>query len=176
MAPNADGRITDRFDDYATTCNLIVVDDGRVVGGARCTQRDTLGMPPEEFYDFNGLGVAPSSRMGSASQFCLLQAYRNSRAAIYVMGMAHYWFKTQGLSHIICAINPEIQPLMTKVGYQALAPEQYDAAKGLAFVPMCLDMRDLCSSQYRFVKRQQGDVFYVSGATERLEVGYRKAA
>ena len=76
----------------------------------------------------------------------------------------------------MCAVNPDIQHLLMKVGYKALAPVQYDEEKELAFVPMCLDLKDLCSSLHRFVKQQQGDVFQVPMPSRLAEMRYRKAA
>ena len=176
MAPTADGKIQDRFDDYATTVNIIAVDNGQVIGGVRFTQANPLGMPPDEFFNSKSLALGASAQLGSGGQFCLLRTYRGSRLAIYLLGMAHHWSRSQGLSHILCAVNPEIQHLLGKIGYRTVGAEQYDAEKALAFVPMCLDLRDLCSSQHRFVKQQRGEVFHVPMPRHETRHHFRKAA
>lgn len=161
MAAQPDGRIYDRFDAYPTTVNIIAVDDGRVVGGARFCTPSTAGTPTNDFFDFAAY-LPEHAKGGSGSMLCVERAYRRiPELAFSIMGMGFRWAREQGLSCIIGAANPDVQKFLLRLGFQPLAHAAYDEHKRLQFIPVILPMDNLSTKMLAFLKHQQYDQCWI---------------
>jgi N-acyl-L-homoserine lactone synthetase len=168
MAAQPDGRVYDRFDAYPTTVNIIAVDDGRVVGGARFCAPSTAGAPPDDFFDFAAY-LPDQARGGSGSMLCVERAYRRiPELAFSIMGMGFRWAREQGLSFIVGAANPDAQKFLVRLGFQPLAQARYDEHKRLLFIPVMLSMGNLSTKILAFLERQRYDQCWISA-------GYKSA-
>src|SRR3954468_20459637 len=61
-----EGRLSDRFDAFPTTRNLIVIVSGRIVGGVRLTDAQEVGNPGETLFPFEE-HVPEAARVGAGS-------------------------------------------------------------------------------------------------------------
>jgi N-acyl-L-homoserine lactone synthetase len=161
MAAQPDGRVYDRFDAYPTTVNVIAVDDGRVVGGARFCVASTAGTPTDAFFDVAAY-LPEHRKSGSGSMLCVERAYRRiPELAFSIMGMGFRWAREQGLSYIIGAANPDAQKFLARLGFQPLAQARYDQHKRLLFIPVLLSMDNLSTKILAFLERQRSDQCWV---------------
>jgi N-acyl-L-homoserine lactone synthetase len=162
MAAQPNGRVYDRFDAYPTTVNIIAVDDGRVVGGARFCVASTAGTPTDDVFDFAAY-LPEHARGGSGSMLCIERAYRRiPELAFSIMGMGFRWAREQGLSCIIGAANPDVQKFLYRLGFQPLAQARYDEHKRLQFIPVILSMANLSNKMLTFLEHQQYDQCWVT--------------
>ncbi|MDQ2996703.1 MAG: GNAT family N-acetyltransferase [Chloroflexota bacterium] len=162
MAAQPNGRVYDRFDAYPTTVNIIAVDDGRVIGGARFCAPSTAGAPPDDFFDF--AAYLPKHAIGaSGSMLCIERTYRKiPELAFSIMGMGFRWVHEQGLSFIIGAANPDAQKFLLRLGFHPVAQTRYDEHKQLLFIPVILSMDNLSTKILAFLERQRCDQCWVS--------------
>jgi N-acyl-L-homoserine lactone synthetase len=151
-----DGRLCDRFDAYPTNRNLIAEHEGRIVGGLRFTEHSAAGTPPDEFFDFGPFLDGGTIRYGSASKLFLERAYRGSKVAFTLYGVAYAWCLGRGWTHVIGTANPETVPALVRSGYRPLTAEQFHAQQGLPFVPVLLDISQLDPRLRRFAATHRG--------------------
>jgi N-acyl-L-homoserine lactone synthetase len=138
-----DGRLYDRFDAYASTNNIIALDQGRVIGGIRLTRWTEAGLPAEEFFDVTP-HIPALRQVCCASMLCIEAGYRgrNNLAPILVGTMCGR-AAALGLSHVVSAINPAIERFLSQIGFQRLGTAKRDPKTQLPFIPMRLALADL---------------------------------
>ena len=122
IAPRDNGRLIDRFDTFPTTTNLAVLYEGRVVGGMRLTLDSEIGIPEDDYYDFRSHLPRNSHVMGCGKN-CVTKEFRNPKIARGLILMGLYFAVSNGVSHIVAAITPDIAKLLKRVGFQALDDE-----------------------------------------------------
>lgn len=159
MPPRPDRRLVDAYDALPTTVNAFARVDGRIIGSLRFTRAGRDGMPASAFFDFTPHLPADIARVGCCSQSCIQRAYRGRTITFYLFALGYNWCVKQGLTHVICVINPTIRAFVNRQGYRALGPQQHHAGKQLDFVPMILKLSDLGDRFHQFFAAQDGDTF-----------------
>lgn len=149
-----DGRITDRFDAFPHTANIVAVVEGRVVGGVRFVEASPLGTPADRYFDFSPF-LPPGARVGSGGMLCLEPDLRKTaRLLSALVGMGYHWALARGLTHLVAPFSPEVAPVFLATGAQAVAPEFVHAESGLPVVPVMLDLAGLGERFLAFAQRQ----------------------
>jgi hypothetical protein len=157
MAPTHDGRITDRFDAYPTTGNVIAVVGDRVVGGVRFVPVTVAGTPADEYFDFSPY-LPVDARPVSAGMLVIAREYRRlGRMIPALAGMGSHWVLSQGYTHIQVPANPERGDLFARSGMRAVAPEFFHEKKKLRVLPMIQDLQDSNDGFIQFARRQRID-------------------
>jgi len=142
LYPTDNGMVIDRFDAFPTTTNLVVLYEGRVVGGMRITLDSEMGIPQDDYYDFRR-HIPRNSHVMGCGQKCVTKELRSPKIARGLILMAMYFAVSHGVSHIVAVINPDIAKLLKRVGFQALDGEIIVPHIRIPVIPVLLDMRDL---------------------------------
>lgn len=173
MTPHADLRIADRFDAFPTTVNIAALVDGRVVGSIRYVEPSVAGTPADEFFDFTPYLPPEGARVGSASMLCVARDYRHvPRLKMAMIGMAHYWAISKGITHLLGPGNPEAESFLRRVmGYRPVAPRFYHEGKQLHTLPMIVCLDDLDDAFLTFLHRQNIEHFLHSFEREFYTAG-----
>lgn len=157
VPPTHDGRITDRFDAYPTTGNVIAVVGDHVVGGVRFVPVTAAGTPADEYFDFSPY-LPEGARPVSAGMLVISREYRRlGRMIPALAGMGSHWVLSQGYTHIQVPANPERGDLFARSGMRAVAPEFFHEGKKLRVLPMVQDVEDRNDAFLRFARRQKID-------------------
>jgi len=170
--PQPDGRITDRFDAYPTTANLIAIADGRVVGTVRVAEHSDAGNPTDEFFDPWPHLPPGLTGLCSGSMLCVERAYRDTPRLVFsLLGMAYFWGISRGMTHMLGAINPDVEAFFARAGARRLAPPAYHPERGLPAIPMVIELDKLGGAFPSFVRQQQTTHFLDSFEREFLQPG-----
>jgi N-acyl-L-homoserine lactone synthetase len=155
MAPTHDGRITDRFDAFPTTANIIALVEGEVIGGVRYMRRCEVGSSVEEFFDPTSF-APPGARLAVGSLLVLDPRFRGvPRITFNMAAMGFYWGKSEGLTHIIGVVNPDREEGFLKSGFQRLGPTIASRRiQKVAVQPMIADINALGDRFMAFLVRQ----------------------
>lgn len=157
MAATHDGRITDRFDAYPTTGNVIAVVGDQVVGGVRFVPVTVAGTPADEYFDFSPY-LPIDARPVAAGMLVISRDYRRlGRMIPALAGMGSHWVLSQGYTHIQVAANPERGDLFSRSGMTAVAPEFFHETKNLRVLPMIQTLADRNDGFMQFARRQKID-------------------
>lgn len=150
-----DGRLLDRFDAFATTANIVAVNNGRVVGGVRIVEPSVVGAPADEFFDFRPyLPSDGSARVGSGSMLVMDPEYRKvPRVTFAMLGMMYYWALTKGLTHITGVAAPEAEQLFLGSGYKCVTERFLHEKSGLWAMPVMLQIDKLNDRFAAFVDK-----------------------
>jgi N-acyl-L-homoserine lactone synthetase len=155
--PQPDGRMSDRFDAYPTTSNVIAIADGEVVGTLRGAQRTSAGTPADEWFDFRPHLPAGSSDI-AAGMLAVSRPYRDvPQLVIGMLGVAMYWAIDQDITHVVAPCYPLREKLFSYVGFKAVGPEFIHEHHQLAAVPMVLDLAEVDDFFLAFLRRQRID-------------------
>ena len=165
MPAQADRRLSDRFDAYPTTANVIAVVEDRIVGAVRMIERTAAGTSADEYFDFRPF-LPPAARDVTGGMLVLERAHRSTPRLVFAMlGMGYYWAIGRGATHVIAPANPERRESLLRTGWRIVADEFRDEHKGLPTLPMILDLDELDDRALAFLRRQRIDHWLQS--TER---------
>jgi N-acyl-L-homoserine lactone synthetase len=155
LRPRPDGRIADRFDAYPTTANLVALVADRLVGALRVVEHSEAGMPTDEFYDFRTHLSAGFARVCSGSMFCVERARRDTPRLVFgLLGMAYHWARYHGMTHMLGAVNPDIESFFIRAGGRRIAKPVRNEELGLGAVPMLFGLNELPGGYPAFLERQ----------------------
>jgi GNAT superfamily N-acetyltransferase len=143
LPATADRRISDRFDAYPTTRNVLAEHDCHVVGGARFTLSSAVGTPPDEFFDFSPFLAERGTVYAAGSMLFLEPGYRGTKITSHMLALGYAWAAAAGATQIIGVVNDKIVGSFVNSGFRQLSGPLVDLRKGLPFVPVLLDLRDL---------------------------------
>ncbi len=149
-----DKRVIDRFDAFPSNHNLVVICDDHVIGSLRFTFDSDMGVPADEYFDFRS-HLPEGATVAGCGMYCVTKPYRNAKMALSLILMASYLGISQGVSHVIAPVNPQIARMLKRVGFQALGDEMTDAHLGLRIVPMMLDVKNLTDFFFTFAQNNK---------------------
>jgi GNAT superfamily N-acetyltransferase len=134
--PTHDGRIYDRFDTYPdTTVHLLADVDGCIVGGVRyCLHDPLIGLPVDEFFDFSP-HLRPGDRAACGGMMFVARAAAGHGIATELIRRGETCAADWAASVVLGTVNPRIERLFGRLGYQPVANPNRDA-NGLPFVPV----------------------------------------
>jgi len=154
LSPTKDKRLVDKFDALPTTKNLIVLVDDRVVGSFRMTLDSEVGLPADEYYDFR-THLPEDGYLMHGGMFCVTREYRSPRVTTDLLLMASYFGKSNGVTHVVAPINPQIARLLQRVGFKSVGDEFKEPSTGAMMLPLTLDVAKLSDFFLKFVKKNQ---------------------
>ncbi len=149
-----DKRLIDRFDAIPTSKNLIVMIENEVIGSFRMTLDSEIGLPADEYYNFRK-HLQKDTYIMHTGMFCVKKEYRNPRITMDLMLMASYFGKSNGVTHVVAPINPQIGKLLQRIGFVAVGEEFIDSSTGAIMLPLILDVEELNDFFMNFVKKNQ---------------------
>ncbi len=156
MARRDDGRIYDRFDALPTAVNIIAVVDGQVVGTVRFMEGSLAGTSADTFFNFAPhLDGDHGRRIGASSQLAVAREYRKSGLSFSLLAMGCYWALGRGVTTLKSAANPDVLPMLLRMGWEPVAPEFFHEGYGLRCVPMVLELAKLNDKFLEFISRQE---------------------
>lgn len=160
MPPSCNGRLSDCFDSYPTTGNIVALIDGRVVGGLRFVEPSAAGTPADTFFDFRPYLPQGARRVGSGSMLLVDPDYRSVPHLTHAMlGMGHYWAISRGLTHITGISAPLAEKLFMGCGYRPVVERFFHQPTQLYAMPVILDVRELNARLRSFVDEQSNHSF-----------------
>jgi N-acyl-L-homoserine lactone synthetase len=149
-----EGRLSDRFDAYPTTANVIAVVEGQVVGAIRFMEASAAGTSADEFFDFRP-HLPPGARIASSSMLVVARAYRKVPRLVFALnGMGYSWAAARGVTHLLAPANPQRRAAFEAVGHKVVAPEFFHRRKQLPVLPMILEVDAMGDRFLAFVRRQ----------------------
>ena len=149
-----DKRLIDRFDAIPTSKNLIVMIDDEVIGSFRMTLDSEIGLPADEYYDFRE-HLPKDAYIMHTGMFCVTKEHRSPRVSTDLMLMASYFAKSNGVTHVVAPINPQIGRLLKRIGFVAVGEEFIEPSIGNPMLPLVLDVDELNDFFMNFVKKNQ---------------------
>lgn len=157
MPAQPDGRLSDRFDAYPTTANVIALVEDRIVGAVRMIERTPAGTSADEYFDFRPF-LPPTARDVTGGMLVLERAHRATPRLVFaLMGMGYYWAIGRGATHVIAPANPERRETLLRTGWRIVGDEFLDEHKALPTLPMILDLDELDDRALAFLRRQHID-------------------
>ena len=155
MAATADGRVYDRFDAFPSTTNFVAYEGEEMVGGVRAMQDTGAGTHADDYYDFRP-HLPPSAIVGSGSQLWVDEKYRGHRHIVpTLMNLSFYYLASQGVSHMVATVNPEVEKSFYRCGYQPVGPVMTQPHSGLPFRPLILEISQIAPPIRAFIESQQ---------------------
>lgn len=154
LSPTKDKRLIDRFDAFPNSKNLAVMVEDKVVGAFRMTLDSELGVPADEYYDFRKHLPKDSSIM-HAGMFCVSKEYRSPRITSDLMLMASYYAKSNGVTHVVAPINPQIARLLLRIGFRAVGDEFIDPELDAPMLPLVMEVHKLNDFFLNFVHKNK---------------------
>jgi hypothetical protein len=141
LAPQPDGRLSDRFDAGPGTGNLIVLAGADVVGGVRLSAYRNGGAPADELFEL-GPFVAPG-RAWIGSMFFLDERRRGVRRLARTLVHAAFAFvRARGGTQIAAVISPDAEPILFASGFRPLVPRFFHTGLALHAQPVLRDLDD----------------------------------
>ena len=154
LRANPESRIYDRYDSFPSTVQMIALEQGQTVGAFRFSLDDSCGLPADEYFNFRQF-VDPDSRMMHTGMFCVHRDFRAEKIAIGLILMAAYYAISNNVTHVVAPINPQIAPLLKRIGFQKVGEQFHDPHIDAQVLPLLLDIRDLKDFFVDFIHQNQ---------------------
>lgn len=142
----SEGRIVDHFDALPGVANVVAYDGDIAVASFRVNKDSCIGLVPEKYFDFSRQrdrigalykGKEDAPCIVSGSMLAIRKEWRNRRNVIFAL------FKTTtavmngwGASHVFGAASSETFSLYGRLGFKAVAEEQWVEFVGDRLIPM----------------------------------------
>ncbi|MFK5975243.1 MAG: cyclic nucleotide-binding domain-containing protein [Sulfurovum sp.] len=149
-----DKRLIDRFDTFSTSSDLVVMVDDKVVGAMRISLDCEVGLPADEYYDFR-VHLPKDAYIMHIGMFCVTKEYRSPRVTMDLMLMATYFGKSNGVTHVVAPINPQIAKLLQRVGFEAVGKEFTKPFIEVPILPLVLEVNKLKDFFLKFVRKNR---------------------
>ncbi len=141
-----DGRIVDHFDALPDVANVVAYDGDTAVASFRINKDSAIGLAPEKYFDFTlvrdrigqpaeGTNIAPC--IVSGSMLAIRKEWRHKRNVIFALfkkttAVMRGW----GATHVFGAASAETFSLYGRLGFSAIAAEQWVESVGDSLIPM----------------------------------------
>lgn len=133
-------RISDRFDAFPKTANIIAYEGDEPVATLRASLGSDVGLPSEDLFDFSGYMKSldcDNPVVAGGGMFAIREKWRRKRNVILAMlkmitGIYHSW----GVTHVIATSNHETVSVYTHLGFEALHEQVWNEHVGNFIVPM----------------------------------------
>lgn len=154
LSDNNDGRLLDHFDAMPTTSNLIVVDEGQVIGSMRMSIDCEIGLPADSYYDFRSI-LPKDAVIMHCGMFCISNQYRDPKITSGLLLMASYFAMSKKITHVVAPINPKIAKLVQRIGFKKVGEEFIEPNLNHAMLPLVMALADMNDYFLGFVKKNQ---------------------
>jgi hypothetical protein len=154
MPARPDGRIYDHFDAFPSTVNFVAFDGDTMVGGVRVMRDAGAGTHGDEYFDF-GPHVPEGAVLGSGSMLWADRGHRGRAHLVpMLMNLSFYFMASQGVTHMVATVNPEVEDRFFRCGYQPIGEVLTREETGVRFRPCVLDLGRIASPIRAFIERQ----------------------
>ena len=141
--PQPDLRLLDRFDAFPDTHNVLASVAGTVVGGVRlCPAGQDCAL--SELHDFSS-NLPDGAVAGSLTRFHLLEDHQDAgqRLGLSMLYMATTIAARDGMTHLLCCLEPKVSRLAQSIGFQQVAPRFSTEPTGQERIPMVQNLVQL---------------------------------
>ena len=142
----SDGRIVDHFDTLPDVANVVAYDGDIAIASFRVNKDSATGLAPEKYFDFTQVrehigqseeGASTAPCIVSGSMLAIRKEWRHKRNVIFALfkkttAVMHGW----GATHVFGAASAETFSLYGRLGFSAIAPEQWLESVGDSLIPM----------------------------------------
>ena len=123
--------IVDQFDAMPSVANIVAYQDDQVVASMRVNQDSSIGLPPEEYFDFSGTRASIEEQYRaegkngpmfvSGSMLAIHKDWRNRRNVIFALfKMAAGVMLDWGATHVIGATSEETLSLYRRLAFKPI--------------------------------------------------------
>ena len=142
----SDGRIVDTFDALPGVANVVAYDGETAIASFRVNRDSVVGLAPEKYFDFtqtrdliersfDGAGTNPC--IVSGSMLAIHRQWRHKRNVIFALfKKTTAVMRDLGATHVFGAASAETFSLYGRLGFDAMAEEQWVESVGDKLVPM----------------------------------------
>jgi hypothetical protein len=142
----SDGRIVDHFDALPGVANVVAYDGETAIASFRVNRDSVVGLAPEKYFDFTqarGLidrsteedGASPC--IVSGSMLAIHRQWRHKRNVIFsLFKKTTAVMRDFGATHVFGAASAETFSLYGRLGFDAMAEEQWIESVGDKLIPM----------------------------------------
>ena len=143
-------RVLDRFDAFPGVHNIVAYEGDEAIATIRLVRETALGLPAQEYYDFEGYRAAAREELraaeggavrepvlGSAGMLAVRKPWRARRDVVRAMfKVAAGVSLRSGVSHIVLAVNHETVGMYRRLGFRALSDKIWVEEIGNFVVPL----------------------------------------
>lgn len=142
----SDGRIVDHFDALPGVANVVAYDGETAIASFRVNRDSVVGLAPEKYFDFtqtryliersfDGGGTSPC--IVSGSMLAIHRQWRHKRNVIFALfKKTTAVMRDLGATHVFGAASAETFSLYGRLGFDAMAEEQWVESVGDKLIPM----------------------------------------
>lgn len=142
LPPREDKRFVDRFDAFNTSVNFMVFVDDVLVGTVRLTKDSEVGISADDYYDFRQHILDENTNLVGIGRLCIKDKYRGSLPILNsLMKMSFYWAISNHATHLVIPLNPSLEHLMHRCGFQRVAEPTKNEATLHDILPMMVDLQ-----------------------------------
>ena len=142
----SDGRIVDHFDALPDVVSVVAYDGDTAIASFRVNKDSAIGLAPEKYFDFTQVRdhIGQSEECAktapcivSGSMLAIRKEWRHKRNVIFALfkkttAVMHGW----GATHVFGAASAETFSLYGRLGFSAIAAEQWVESVGDCLIPM----------------------------------------
>ena len=142
----SDGRIVDHFDALPEVANVVAYEGDTAIASFRVNKDCAIGLAPEKYFDFTLVrehigqsteGTNTTSCIVSGSMLAIRKEWRHKRNVIFALfkkttAVMSGW----GATHVFGAASAETFSLYGRLGFSAIAAEQWVESVGDSLIPM----------------------------------------
>lgn len=143
--PATGNHITDQFDSFAETINVLAFDDELPIGSIRVIMENDVGFPADEFYDFTPFRSTLKGACACIGWLCCTRKYRRHPGLVIgLIKMCFREMRKKKARHVLATLHPPVLPMLARiVGARAIGPEFHCEALQVDMVPVHVDLQQL---------------------------------
>ena len=141
----AGNHITDQYDSFAETINVLAFDDQHPIGSIRVIMENDVGFPADDFYDFNPFRRTLKGACACIGWLCCARKYRRHPGLVIgLIKMCFREMRKKNARHVLATLHPPVLPMLARiVGARAIGPEFHCEALQVGMVPVHVDLQQL---------------------------------
>lgn len=137
--------ITDQYDSFAETINVLAFDGQRPIGSIRVIMENDVGFPADDFYDFSPFRQTLEGACACIGWLCCARRYRRHPGLVVgLIKMCFREMRKKGARHVLATLHPPVMPMLERiVSARAIGPEFHCEALQVGMLPVHVDLAHL---------------------------------
>lgn len=137
--------ITDQYDSFAETINVLAFDGSRPIGSIRVIMENDVGFPADDFYDFRHFRRTLAGPCACIGWLCCARQYRRHPGLVVgLIKMCFREMRKKGARHVLATLHPPVMPMLERiVAARAIGPEFHCEGLQVAMLPVHVDLHHL---------------------------------
>jgi CRP-like cAMP-binding protein len=142
---SAGNHITDQYDSFAETINVLAFDGKRPIGSIRVIMENDVGFPADDFYDFGPFRRSLQGSCACIGWLCCARKYRRHPGLVIgLIKMCFRQMRKKGARHVLATLHPPVMPMLERiVAARAIGPEFHCEELQVAMLPVHVDLDHL---------------------------------